>query len=420
MIAPVDWSQLETAMATSRGWTQLGIVTICIGIAWLVDRHVWRKRADRHPTYRFAGSFARVVFPLTAFVLLAISRAAMYRTGATLILDIALPLMLALMAIRMVVHALRRLFRNAAALKASERTVTFVIWGVVILHLLGVLPEIFNELDSIDVPIGKSGVSLLTLFKGALLIVVTLIVTLWISGFLEQRVMNARFDINLRVVLVKVMRAVLLTVGVLIALESVGFDMTLLTVFGGALGVGIGLGLQKLASNYVSGFAILFDRSIRMGDSVSVSGRSGIVTQLTARYVVVRDIDNVESIVPNEMMVTNVVLRHPPGGEARIALPVQVAAQTDVDRALALMEQAATHDTRVRTGANPPRALVVGFGDYGIRLELGVWVQNADVIRTDGDRVRSAVNQAMLAAFRENGIELARPPAGTETSPPAP
>jgi small-conductance mechanosensitive channel len=420
MIAAVDWSQLETAMATSRGWTQLGIVAICVGVAWLVDQRVWRKRADKPPTYMFAGSFARVVFPLTALVLLAIARAAMHRTGTTLILDIALPLMLALMAIRMVVHALRRLFRNAASLKTSERTVTFVIWVVVILHFLGVLPELVSELDAINVPIGKAGVSLLTLFKGALVIVVTLIVTLWISGFLEQRVMNARFDINLRVVLVKVMRAVLLTVGVLIALESVGFDLTLLTVFGGALGVGIGLGLQKLASNYVSGFAILFDRSIRMGDNVSVSGRRGIVTQLTARYVVVRDVDNVESIVPNEMMVTNIVLRHPPAGEARIAVPVQVAAQTDVERALALMEQAATRDARVRTGANAPKALLVGFGDYGIRLELGVWVENADVVRTDGDKVRSAVNQAILAAFRDNGIELARPPSGAESSPPAP
>jgi small-conductance mechanosensitive channel len=420
VIAPIDWSQLEVAVASPRGWTQLGVFAVCIGIAWLVDQRVWRDRVDKTRQHRLAGPVARVVFPLTAVVLLVIARLLMHRIGPTPVLDIAVPLMLALAAVRLVVHALRRAFPNARSLKTSERTVAFVIWGALLLHFLGVLPEIAGELDTIDVPLGKSGVSLLGLFKGALAIVVTLVVTLWISGFLEQRVMGARFDINLRVVLAKLLRAVLLTVGVLVALESVGFDLTLLTVFGGALGVGVGLGLQKLASNYVSGFAILFDRSIRMGDNVSVSGSKGVVTQLTARYVVVRDVDNVESIVPNEMMVTNIVVRRPPGGEARIALPVQVANQTDVERALALMEQAGTRDPRVRTAANPPKALLMGFGDFGIRLELGIWVENADVVRTDGDKVRSAVNQAMLAAFRANGIELARPTAGVDSSLPSP
>jgi len=417
--APIDWSQIEIAVSTPRGWAQLGIVAVAFGVAWLVDRRVWRARAadtlarthERSPrARRISGSFARVAFPLTAMVLLLIARAVMRRSGPTFLLDVALPLMLALVAIRVVVYALRQMFRNAAWLKTSERTVVFVIWAALILHYTGVLPEFASELDSVDIPLGKGGASLLTLFKGTLVVVATLIVTLWISGFLEQRLMNARFDVNLRVVLAKLMRAVLLTVGVLVALESVGFDLTLLTVFGGALGVGIGLGLQKLASNYVSGFAILFDRSIRMGDSVSVSGRNGIVTRLTARYVVVRDTDCVESIVPNEMMVTSIVLRHPPAGEARIALSATIAADSDVTRAMTLMEQSGTHDPRVRTGANPPKALLSGFADYGIRVELGLWVENAELARKQGDSIRSAVYGAMLAAFREHGIELARPP----------
>ncbi|MEO6749909.1 MAG: mechanosensitive ion channel domain-containing protein, partial [Casimicrobiaceae bacterium] len=298
MIERVDWSQIQVASSTPRGWTQLGVIVVCIGIAWLVDQRVWRARLAGSNAgtghHRFAGSFARVVFPLTAVLLLAIARAVMRRDGPTFFLNVALPLMLALVAVRVFVYALRRLFRHAAWLKTSERAVAFAIWGLLILHYTGVLPEIIRELDAIDVPIGKTGVSLLTFLQGALVVVVTLVVTLWISGFLEQRVMNARFDVNLRVVLVKLMRAVLLTVGVLAALEWVGFDLRVLSVFGGALGVGIGLGLQKLASNYVSGFAILFDRSIRMGDIVTVSGVNGIVTRLTARYVVVRALDGSE------------------------------------------------------------------------------------------------------------------------------
>ncbi|MEO8848003.1 MAG: mechanosensitive ion channel domain-containing protein [Casimicrobiaceae bacterium] len=409
MIERIDWSQIERASSTSRGWTQLGIIVICIGVAWLVDQRAWRARADKTRKHHLAASFARVVFPLTAAVLIAVARAVMRRDGPTFFLDVALPLMLALVAVRVVVYALRRLFRNAAWLKTSERTVAFTIWGLLILHYVGVLPQIVRELDEIDIPIGKTGISLLTFFKSGLVVIATLVVTLWISAGVEQRVMNAHFDVNLRVVLVKLMRAMLLTVGVLVALEWVGFDIRLLSVFGGALGVGIGLGLQKLASNYVSGFAILFDRSIRMGDIVTVSGVNGIVTRLTARYVVVRALDGSESIVPNEMMVTNIVLRHPPAGEVRLALQVQVAPDTDVPRALALMEQAAVADARVRTIANAPKALLRGFGDYGVLLELGIWVDSANTVRVDGDRIRSAVNQAMLAAFRDNGIELARP-----------
>lgn len=412
MINSVDWSQIQIAMSTARGWTELGIVAVCLGIAWLVDRRVWRVREDKTRPHRLVGSFARVVFPLTAMALLGVARAVMHRRGSpTFFIDIALPMMLALVAIRVVVYGLRRVFRNAAWLKTSERAVAFAIWGVLILHFTGVLPEIAGELDSIDIPLGKSDITLWSVLTSTFAVIATLIVTLWISGLVEQRVMKAAFDVNLRVVLSKVLRAVLLVAGVFIALETVGFDLTLLTVFGGALGVGIGLGLQKLASNYVSGFAILLDRSIRMNDTVTVADRKGVVSRLTARYVVVRDVDGVESIIPNEMIVTSIVLRHPAASEMRLALPVQIAFDADIARALALMEQAAARDPRVRTGDNPPKALLGGFGDYGIRVELGIWVGGTENAKVRDD-IRSTVNEAVLAAFRSGGIELAQPPRG--------
>ena len=426
MIAQVDWSQMQVAMSTSRGWTELGIVAICLAVAWLVDLRVWRVRKDATRVHQLPGSFARVVFPLTAMALMGIARAAMHRIGVpTFFLDIALPLMAALVAIRVVVYGLRRLFPTAGWLKTSELTVAFAFWALVILHFTGVLPEIARELDAVELPLG-SDVTLLTILESTLAVIATLILTLWISGLVEQWIMKATFDVNLRVVLSKLLRAVLLMVGVLIALETVGFDLTLLTVFGGALGVGIGLGLQKLASNYVSGFAILLDRSIRMNDTVTVADRKGVVSRLTARYVVVRDVDGVESIIPNEMIVTSIVLRHPAASEMRLALPVQIAFDADIARAIALMEQAATRDPRVRTGDNPPKALLGGFGDYGIRLELGIWIGGTENAKVRDD-IRSTVNEAVLAAFRGGGIALAQLPrapniteTGTKPATPSP
>ena len=138
-----------------------------------------------------------------------------------------------------------------------------------------------------------------------------MVVTLWISGLIEHRLALAtQLDANLRVVLSKAISAVLIVVGILIALQQIGFDLTLLTVFGGALGVGIGLGLQKLASNYIAGFVILLDRSIRLGDLITVDNRMGVVTKVSSRYVVVRSGDGIEVIVPNETLVTTTVLNH--------------------------------------------------------------------------------------------------------------
>jgi small-conductance mechanosensitive channel len=422
MMQSIDWSRIEIATSTPRGWAQLAIIAFALALAWLIDRRIAATRAKREsrpPDSRLAGSLVRVIFPLTAWALVAVARIAMRKSGATFFLDIALPLLLALVVIRMVVYGLRRLFANATWLKTSERTLAFAVWALVVFHFVGFLPEILDNLDDIEIPLGKGGVSLLTFTKGLLVVAITLIGTLWLSGFLEQQLMKARIDVNLRVVLAKFLRATLLTMGVLIALQWIGLDLTLLSVFGGALGVGIGLGLQKLASIYVSGFAILFEKSFRMNDRISVGDRTGVVTRLTARYVVVRDLDGSESIVPNEMMITSVVLRYPPYGEVRVPLPVQVAFGTDVERALAVMEEAARSEPRVGTGAHPPKALLRGFGDFGIRLELGVWLANADVVRVDGDNIRSAVNRAVLAAFHAHGIALAEPPAGRIPAPDA-
>jgi len=193
------------------------------------------------------------------------------------------------------------------------------------------------------IPVGSKQVSVFELLKGAVVLILTVSGCLWLSGVVEQRLQNAaQVDSSVRVVISKLVRALLLAVGGLFALQAVGIDLTLLTVFGGALGVGIGLGLQKLASNYIAGFTILLDRSIRLGDRITVDKYSGIVARLTSRYVIVRSLDGVEAVVPNETLVTTIVLNHARAKrEVRLGLPVQVAFDTDIDLALRLMEAAA-------------------------------------------------------------------------------
>jgi small-conductance mechanosensitive channel len=337
-------------------------------------------------------------------LLLVAARYALRRFGTTPLLDIAVPLLVALAVIRMVVYGLRRLFEKSAWLKTSERTVSFTMWGLVILHFVGVLPEIAKELNGFVIPVGRSGISLLTIFESVAAVILTLIVTLWISSLIERRLLATALDPSLRVVLTKLVRAVLLVLGVLIALNAIGFDMTLLTVVGGALGVGIGLGLQKLAANYIAGFTILLDRSVRMHDLVTVGDRTGFITRLTSRYVVVRSLDGIEAIVPNETMVTSVVLNHSHSSrEIRLVLPVQIADDSDVERALALMEEAARTEPRVLGGPNAPAAFLTGFGDNAFNLELGVWISDPE---SGQGNLRSALNVRIWKAFVANGIQM--------------
>jgi small-conductance mechanosensitive channel len=303
---------------------------------------------------------------------------------------------------------LRRLFPSQAWLPAWEVAIGTTIWGLALLYFVGVLPEIAIALDDLVLPIGKTQVSMLTICKGVAVVLVTLIVTLWISGLIEQRLaLASQLDPNLRALLAKFVRAVLIVVAVLIALQTVGFDLTLLTVFGGALGVGIGLGLQKLASNYIAGFTILLDRSIRIGDMITVDNRTGVVSKATSRYVVVRSADGVEAIVPNETLVTTTVLNHSyTSHEIRLAVQVQVAYDSDVDKALALLVEIALREPRVLRGPLAPQSFLVGFADSGITLELGVWINDPQAGQLN---LRSALNRAMLREFAANGIAIPFP-----------
>ena len=409
MLAPIDFDNVGMALATPQGWADLGLVAACLGIAWLVDRRARTSRVARNERLRFNGGVARVVFPLTALALTLVATAAFRRYVAPpFFLAIAAPLLIALATIRMLVYGLRRMFKTQSWLPASERAIALAMFLLVLLYFLGLFPEIAGALDDIQIPLGRTRISLLSIGTAVLVVVFTLIITLWISGLIEQHLSRAtQFDANLRVVFGKFVRAILLVVGVLIALQAIGFDLTLLSVFGGALGVGIGLGLQKLASNYIAGFTILMDRSIRLGDMVTVDGRYGSVSKVTSRYVVVRSLDGVEAIVPNETLVTTTVLNHSYSTRnVRVAVQVQISYDSDVDRALALMEEAGRSHDRVLKAPDPPTAFLASFGDNGIVLELGVWIADPEKGQLN---LKSALNREILKAFGASGIRLPFP-----------
>jgi len=409
MLEPLDTSRFYAALEGTRGIAEFGAVLACLALAWLADRALTiRRRAQQGAVHgRLHAGLVRLAFPLTALLLLVAARFALRHYGwRPLFIDVAIPLMLALAAIRLVVYAMRTLFASQAWLKTGERAISFTIWGIAALYFTGVLPDIAAELDSIRLPIGKTEVTLLTLGSGLFAVVLTLIVTLWLSGLIEQRLISATsFDTNTKAVLGKFV--LLLVVGLLVALQSIGFDLTLLAVFGGALAVGVGLGLQKLAANYIAGFTILLDRSIRLGDMITVDGRYGVVSRVTSRYVVLKSLDGVEAIVPNETLITTTVLNHSyTAPEVRIGIPMQVAYGTDVELALKLLVDATQPEPRVMGKPNEPMGFLVSFGDNGINLELGLWLRDPENGQLG---LRSSIYRRIYESFAAHGISIPYP-----------
>ena len=407
MIAPIDFSRLEVVLSTPRGWLEATVTVLCIALAWALDHSLDARRARKGYDIRLAG-VVRLAFPVIALGITYLASFAWGRyVGPPLFLAIATPLLIALAVIRMIVYGLRRLFPNESWLRSWEVGISGVVWGLAILYFLGVLPEIAEALDNLLIPLGNTDVSVLTIASGVAVVVVTLVVTLWVSGLIEQRLMRAtQLDANLRALLAKSIKAVLMIIGVLIALQQIGFDLTLLTVFGGALGVGIGLGLQKLASNYIAGFTILLDRSVRLGDLVTVDNKTGVVSRVTARYVVVRSGDGLEAIVPNETLVTTTVLNHSyTSTEIRIAIQVQVSYDSDVEKALELLQDVAMQESQVMRGERKPASFVLSLGENGVMLELGVWINDPHI----QGGLRSALYRRVLKAFAENGIRIPYP-----------
>ena len=412
VLTPIDFSRLQDALSTPLYWLEIALVFVCLAVAWVLDRRLEAlaratEAKSRHP--RLRGSVGRIFFSIAALLLLVIARSAFRAAGGTpFFTDIAVPLLVALAIIRMLVYVMRKLFAESAWLKASERAIAFSIWALVILYFIGVLPEVTHELDSIALPIGKSSVSLLTIAKGALAVVVTLVITLWVSSLVDQRLSHATaIDNTTRALLAKLLRAVLLVVGVLIALEAIGFDLTLLTVFGGALGVGVGLGLQKFAANYIAGYTILLEKSIRLGDMITVDGRQGRVAKVSNRFVVLRSLDGIEAMVPNETLITTTVLNHSNAThDIRVSTTVRIAYGADLDLALRLMEDAARAEPRLVSTPEPPVAFVNALGENGIDLELVLWVAGPQV---GVQSLRSGVNRRILAAFAAAGIDIPAP-----------
>ena len=388
-------------------WQVLALAS-CLLLAALAERLLQQRQDEAGQTWKLGrGGLMRVAFPLIALLLVLLVRALLERWMHVSLFSLALPLLSSLAVIRVVFYVLRYSFVGATWLARFERIFALIVWGVFVLHIVGLLPAVIGALDSVSFHVGQQQLTLWHVLRGIATVLATVLMALWLSNIMERRLNQAAgLDNNVRVVFARLAKALLLLLAVLIGLPMVGIDLTTLSVFGGALGVGLGFGLQKIASNYVSGFIILLDDSIRIGNMITVSGDRGEVIRITTRYTVVKNRTGIEALVPNELLVSSVVLNETHSDpKVRVALPVQVSYDSDLDRAMSVMVESALAQPRVLPEP-VPAVLLREFADSGINLEMRFWVSDPE---QGLGRLRSAINLAIWRGFKQEGISIPFP-----------
>jgi len=370
---------LMTQAGSGRGLAQAAIVAAGLGAGWLAGGAL-RRRVDAKGRWAFGkGGFDRVAFPLAALGIIWGARFLARKWIPTPFIDLAITLLVAFAVIRFAVYVLRKVLPEGALLRGSERTIAIAMWLGVALHLTGILPEVWEALDSVSFMAGKQRISLLLVAQGLASVAVALAISMWLANLIEGQILAAeRIEVSTRVVLAKLVRAV----------------------------ASAAPSAWAWASGCRRSPIILLDRSVRIGDLVTVDTRHGVVKEIASRYTVIRSLDGTESIIPNETLITQAVTNHSyTDRKVAVKVKVSVGYGSDVDRVFALLLDIARRQPRVL--ADPaPGCFIVNLGDNGIDIELGAWIADPDQGQA---ALRGAILKEALETFRAEGIEIPFP-----------
>ena len=400
--------RLWNSLLKPSALVELALALACLGLAWLIVR-LLRGQQERPLSVLFGDHVVDgALFPLLslAFAWLALRGLPLLDIRPA-VLKLVIPVLVSLAVIRLTVRVLSAALPQSGWVRLVERSVSWLAWGGSVLWITGLLPVLLDEMEDISWKMGGSRVTLRAMLEGGLNAVLVMVIALWISSVIEARLLrNVTSDLSLRKIGVNLSRSLLIFVGLLVALTAAGIDLTALGVLGGAVGVGVGMGLQKLAANYVSGFVILAERSLRIGDMVMVDGFEGRISDIKTRYTVIRALNGRESVVPNELLITQRV-ENASLADSRVAVAtrVQVGYGTDLDALFPQLIHAVLQVNRVL--ADPPPAVQLReFGADGLDLVVNFWIDDPGQCLQG---VRSDVNLAILRLLRSLSIEIPFP-----------
>jgi small-conductance mechanosensitive channel len=424
MLPPADPAAWLAGLSWAGVVVELAVLGACLAAAWLLV-HFARSALDPAANLRSVWFGRRVVdgvlFPVLALLLALAARAAMAAWPAhaplIVLLHVAVPVLASLVVIRVAVRVLRAAFPASPPVRMLERTFSWLIWGALGLWLTGLLPRMLRELDAVRWTMGGASVSLRSLIEGGLSAAAVLVLVLWVSAAIEMRLLAGATDnLSARKMAANATRALLLLVGLLLALSAAGIPLGALGVLGGAIGVGLGFGLQKLVANYVSGFVILAEQSLRIGDVVKVDNFEGRISDIKTRYTVIRALNGREAIVPNELLLTQRVENSSlADAQVSITTTLLVAYGTDLDALMPRLVDAVKAAPRVLS-VPAPGVMLESFGADGLNLQVAFWI--ADPENGQGN-VKSDVNLAILRTVDALDVRIPFPQRVVHAAPKA-
>lgn len=400
-------------------------ILIAVGIALYIARASRSRRALKDVAAPLRSSWperladaAGVLAPLLAAlaVLLAAHAALAAGSLSTAVVDSAVQVATAAVALRLGVYVLARLLGPGSWVRSRQVAITLILTVIAAVAMLGWLDLIEATLNRISLVPGRNQFSLWELLKGLVVVTAFVVVASLLARAVERHMMRLeQVAVSTRVGISKFTHFLLIGLGILLGVNAAGVDITTLNVLFGAIGLGLGFGLQSVASNFVSGFVLLMDRSIKPGDVISFTAHTGgdtgtsnfgWVQELRGRYVVVRDRDGVDTLVPNQNLITSPFINWSYSDQrVRIRLPVSVSYDDDPEVALQLLLEAAEGHPRILRDP-PPVSRLISFGDNGIHLEIRFWI--ADPVN-GVNNVRSDVNRAIWRIFRAHGLTMPFP-----------
>ena len=402
---------------------QLGVIAFAAFVAYIVHKLVGaRVKAEvvhigsdgwKHKLIRIGlNTLYDVLFSATAAALLSLCVWVLSNSGLIsvqgdlFLIRLAYQIFYAWALLLVLLQFLGALLGGKMFARGLRRIVGVAFWILAALQILDVLPAIVDWMKSFQLPIGSDKLTVWALLVGLVTLFLSLGIAARISDLCENAIMKMPdMEMNIRVVFARLCRVAFLVLGVLIGLSSAGINLTVLSVFGGALGVGIGFGMQKIASNYISGFIILCDKSVKIGDLVEVSGFSGIVTQINTRYSVLRNTSGEELIVPNENFVTGSVKNFSHSDAASLVkITVSCAYESNVDEALRILQDCVlAHPRTLNEPDRKPWVAVTEFAASGITLCAGFWIADP---RQGTVVLKSDILRSVQKAYAEAGIEI--------------
>jgi len=399
---------LDFLLSTPTLW-QLCAILVALGLSFFFNQIIknyvvgsavnnWKMATD---------GLDRIISPIIILVVLFFSKIYLDTFQTTPFLHIAISLVNALIVIRLGVYFIRYLTKPRPWIRALENTIASLVWVIVALYLFGLLSPIRETLDQVQFSFGDNNFSLFLVFQILFGSALAVLFAVTLGQFIENRLMKVdQLDMNARVMLNKVFKITLYVVAVVVALSSIGLDLTFLSVFGGAFGVGLAFGMQKIASNYVCGFIILLDKSIHIGDILMVGEHYGVVTLIRSRYTVLRKLDGIEVIIPNETLISENIINHTlTDRKSRISIDVQISYKSSVDKAFEILLNSAKNEPRVLNDP-APSVFLMKFADSGIDLMLSFYIVDPE----EGSwGLKSDIYREIWNEFQKHDIEIPYP-----------